>query len=197
ITSSAFRGVATAQMRGGYDPITKATFAVTNPIAQYFFAHPELYPLPNQAATALLGQDYLGTQDSFIHNNQGDVKIDWQARPKDLVSERVTVGRDQEGITKLIIPTDIPSNSTAPACSLNPLPNVPTPCKLPLIGVLPLVTQVSYTESEAVMNYNALQTTFRRQLSHGLEALANYTFSKSFSDNKGYYGAGGTAGANN
>ena len=69
ITSSAFRGVATAQMRGGYDPITKATFAVTNPIAQYFFAHPELYPLPNQAATAPLGQDYLGTQDSFIHNN--------------------------------------------------------------------------------------------------------------------------------
>jgi hypothetical protein len=560
ITSSAFRAVATAQMRSGYDPVTKTTFAITNPVAKYFFAHSELYPLPNQGATAPLGQDYLGTQDSFVHNNQGDVKIDWQAGPKDLVSGRVTIGRDQEGITKVVIPTDIPSNSNAPytgfvlnwthtisssmvnearagfgrtriittpvdvsglfgttgnatigipgpqkypgisqtvftgtnaglsdigpakggaasestvnaftygdtlnwqirrhslkvgvqairyqqnryfaggdgalghfnpggtgknftgsawgdflqndmtsygqgssagrwgqrqwrpavffqddfrmndqltlnlgvrweydqplyevnnkeanidihtgaitnagqygasrslykpfyggvmprvgfsyspralrnrfvvnggyaitsfmegmganlrltlnppyfinsagnsnggaafrmtdgfpvpsnintfagnvrawdpnlkpsliqqydlmtqyqlsntmslmvayagqqgdhlvdpreanqaTCSLNPLPNQPTACKLPLIGVLPLVTQVSYTESEAVMNYNALQTTFRRQLSHGFEALVNYTLSKSFSNNKGYYGAGGTAGANN
>ena len=560
ITSSAFEGVATAQMRTGYDPITKATFAITNPVAQFFLAHPEIYPLPNQSASAPVGQDYLGTSKTYIDNNQGDLKVDWQVRANDLVSGRVTVGRDQEGTTKTVLPTDIPTNSNNPytgfvlnwthiisssivnearagfgravvnlapvdvsgffgttgnakigipgtqtfpgisqtsfggnnpgivdlgpqkggaasdsivnsftygdmlswqirrhslkfgaqairyqenryfasgdgalghfntggtgknftggawgdflqddmtsygqgsssglwgqrqwrpalffqddfrlnheltlnfgvrweydqplyevnnkeanvdihtgaityagqngasralykpfyggvmprigfsyapsalhsrfvvnggyaitsfmegmganlrltlnppflidsagnanggaafrqtngfpvpanpntysgnvrgwdpnlkpsliqqydlmtqyelsntmsltiayagqkgdhlvdpregdqaTCSLNPLPNLPTPCKLPLIGALPLVTQLSYTEAEAVMNYNALQTTFRRQLSHGLEALANYTFSRGFSNNKGYYGAGGTAGANN
>ncbi len=114
ITSSAFRGVATAQMRTGYDPITQTTLAITNPVAQYFIAHPEIYPLPNQGASASISQNFLGTQDSFIHNNQGDVKIDWKVRDADQVSGRFSIGRDQEGTTKLIIPTDIPSNSNNP-----------------------------------------------------------------------------------
>ena len=90
-----------------------------------------------------------------------------------------------------------PREADQAKCSLVALPNQPTPCALPLAGVLPNVSQLSYTESESVMNYNALQSTLRRQMSHGLEFLANYTFSKSFTNNKGYYGAGGTAGANN
>jgi hypothetical protein len=52
---------------------------------------------------------------------------------------------------------------------------------------------VSYTESEAVMNYNALQATLRKRVSNGLEFLANYTYSKSMSNNLGYYGANGVA----
>jgi len=114
IMSSAFRGVATAQMRTGYDPVTGTTFAITNPVAQYFLAHPEIYPLPNQSVDASVSQNYLGTQGSFIRNNQGDVKLDWQMRQNDLVSGRVTIGRDQEGTTKTILPTDIPSNSNNP-----------------------------------------------------------------------------------
>jgi hypothetical protein len=90
-----------------------------------------------------------------------------------------------------------PREANQATCSLNPLPNQPSPCVLPLSGVLPLVSQVSYTESESVMNYNALQATVRRNVSKGLEFLANYTFSRSFSNNKGYYSPGDTAGANN
>lgn len=89
-----------------------------------------------------------------------------------------------------------PREGDQATCSMNPLPNQATGCTLPLIGVLPLVSQVSYTESESVMNYNALQSTFRKTISHGFEFLANYTFSRSFSNNRGYYGAGGTAGTN-
>jgi len=112
--SSAFEGVANAAMRAGTDPVTGNTYAIINPVAQYLLAHPELYPLPNQAATASVSQDYLGTQNAFIHNNQGDVKIDWTVRPSDQVSGRVTLGRDQEGTTKSILPTDVPSNSNNP-----------------------------------------------------------------------------------
>jgi hypothetical protein len=61
----------------------------------------------------------------------------------------------------------------------------------PLFGVLPLVTQISYTDSSATMNYNALQVTGRKRYSYGLEFIAAYTFSKTMSDNLGYYGAGG------
>jgi hypothetical protein len=56
---------------------------------------------------------------------------------------------------------------------------------------LSLVQVVSYTESEARSNYNALQITARKRASHGLELLANYTYSKSLSNNLGYYGANG------
>jgi hypothetical protein len=61
----------------------------------------------------------------------------------------------------------------------------------PLFGVLPQVTTISYTDSSATMNYNALQVTGRKRYSAGLEFIAAYTFSKTMSDNLGYYGAGG------
>lgn len=61
----------------------------------------------------------------------------------------------------------------------------------PLYGVLPLVTQISYTDSSATMNYNALQVTGRKRYSGGLEFIAAYTLSKTMTDNLGYYGAGG------
>jgi Carboxypeptidase regulatory-like domain/TonB dependent receptor len=68
-------------------------------------------------------------------------------------------------------------------------------CPLPLAGFpgLGLVTQVSYTESEAMSNYNALQVTGRRRASNGLEFLANYTYSKTLSNNLGYYGGNGVS----
>ncbi len=64
----------------------------------------------------------------------------------------------------------------------------------PLFGVLPLVTQISYTDSSATMNYNALQASMRKRYSGGLEFLASYTLSKTLSDNLGYYGSGGVDG---
>jgi hypothetical protein len=64
----------------------------------------------------------------------------------------------------------------------------------PLFGVLPLVTQISYTDSSATMNYNSLQVTGRQRYAAGLEFLAAYTLSKTLTDNLGYYGSGGVAG---
>jgi hypothetical protein len=80
-------------------------------------------------------------------------------------------------------------------CSIVPLPTQPTPCALPLSAfpALSQVSQVSYTESEATMNYNALQTSLRKRAANGLEFLANYTYSKALSNNLGYYGANGVS----
>jgi hypothetical protein len=68
-------------------------------------------------------------------------------------------------------------------------------CPFPLAGfpALSQVNLVSLTESKANMNYNALQITGRRRLTKGLEFLTNYTWSKSLTNNLGYYGAGGGA----
>jgi Carboxypeptidase regulatory-like domain len=73
-------------------------------------------------------------------------------------------------------------------------------CALPITTLsllnpaLSQIANISYTESEAVMNYNSLQVTGRRRLNHGLEFLADWTYSKGLSNNLGYYGAGGGAG---
>ena len=64
----------------------------------------------------------------------------------------------------------------------------------PLYGVLPLVTSISYTDSSATMNYNSLQSSVRQRYARGLEFLASYTYSRTMSDNLGYYGSGGVSG---
>jgi hypothetical protein len=67
----------------------------------------------------------------------------------------------------------------------------PTQQRRPLYPVLPLVTQISGTDSWARSNYHALQMSGRKRLSRGLEFLASYTFSKGLTDNLGYYGSAG------
>jgi len=81
-----------------------------------------------------------------------------------------------------------------------PLPGVgavagwaPLQTRRPLYGALPLVTTISGTDSSATMNYNSLQVSGRKRLSHGLEFVAAYTLSRALTDNLGYYGSGGVA----
>jgi hypothetical protein len=47
---------------------------------------------------------------------------------------------------------------------------------------------IRYTNSNAMMNYNALQTTFRQRLWHGLQYTANYTWSHAMTNSTGFYG---------
>jgi Carboxypeptidase regulatory-like domain/TonB dependent receptor len=51
-----------------------------------------------------------------------------------------------------------------------------------------LVGQARYTTSNGVSNYNALQIVLQERLTHGLQALVNYTWSKCLSDTPGFYG---------
>jgi hypothetical protein len=50
---------------------------------------------------------------------------------------------------------------------------------------------IRFTDSNAMMNYNALQATFRQRLSHGLQYTANYTYSRAMTNSLGFYGAPG------
>jgi hypothetical protein len=55
------------------------------------------------------------------------------------------------------------------------------------------VTQISGTGSWAVSRYNSLQVNARQRYAKGLEYLLSYTWSKTMTDNLGYYGSGGVA----
>ena len=81
-----------------------------------------------------------------------------------------------------------------------PLPGVgpvstwlPLQQRTPLYAVAPLITNISGTDSSAIMRYNSLQVTANKRLSHGLQFVGAYTYSKTLSDSLGYYGSGGVA----
>ena len=63
---------------------------ILSPVAQYLFAHPEIYPLPNQApqaGTPATG-NYVAPQKNRQYNDQFDVKVDYKITEKDTLSAR-------------------------------------------------------------------------------------------------------------
>jgi hypothetical protein len=70
---------------------------------------------------------------------------------------------------------------------------LPVQSRRPLFAFNPLITSISTTASRGRSNYNALQTTFKQRLFHGLDFAANYAFSKTMSNNLGYYGSSNVA----
>lgn len=88
---------------------------VSNPMATYLFAHPEIYPLPNTTATdGLIANNYVGTKSSFNRNDQADLKIDWKPNAKDTVSVRWLQGEGSDGTSKAVLPITFPGNNSYP-----------------------------------------------------------------------------------
>ncbi|WP_245536099.1 TonB-dependent receptor [Terriglobus roseus] len=126
-TSSA--SVFTAAMRGGdfsavpkqlYDtqnnlaPYANNRVRVVNPVAQYLFAHPELYPLPNATPVdGLIQNNYIGFTRSFIVNNQGDLKIEWDPRNNDKVTAFYAQSTGSDGSIALL-PISFPAQNVFP-----------------------------------------------------------------------------------
>lgn len=63
---------------------------ISNPVARYLYAHPEVYPLPNRAPVAGTPamNNYSAPQKNRRQNDQGDVKIDWKITNNDNLSVR-------------------------------------------------------------------------------------------------------------
>ena len=76
-------------------PFVNDQLPVLNPVAQYVFAHPEFYPLPNRPSTNVNSPDtnnYGGYNKSIIVNNQGDLRVDYELSSKDNLWSRFTHG---------------------------------------------------------------------------------------------------------
>ncbi len=102
----------------------------------------------------------------------------------------VTAAYVGHNATHLVAPTDwnqpLPGSGAASTW-------LPFQQRRPLFGVLPLVTQISGTGSWGVSRYNALQVSARQRNTSGFEYLLSYTWSKTMTDNLGYYGSGGVS----
>ncbi|HEY7499546.1 MAG TPA: TonB-dependent receptor [Vicinamibacterales bacterium] len=117
---------------------------------------------------------------------QWNMTFEYQLTP----ASSATIGYVGHKATHLVAPTDWnqPLPGTGPASTW-----IPFQQRRPLFSVLPAVTQISGTDSWAISNYNALQASARQRYSRGLEFLASYTWSKTMTDNLGYYGSAGVA----
>jgi hypothetical protein len=76
-------------------PYANNQLPINNPVAQYVFAHPEFYPLPNRPSTNANSPDtnnYLGYSKNAYVNNQGDIRVDYTVSPKDNMWSRFTHG---------------------------------------------------------------------------------------------------------
>jgi hypothetical protein len=104
------------QLPGGAVPYANNCVPITNPVAAYLFSHPAIYPLPNNPTSDPTGvrNNLLGPTGSFYRNDQGDIKIDYHFRSKDVISGRYSQGYAQDGTSKEPIPVQFPSASSYP-----------------------------------------------------------------------------------
>lgn len=63
----------------------------------------------------------------------------------------------------------------------------------PYCGVVTNYGNLYVTESEGISNYNAMQATLHHQNANGFEYTINYTWSRSMTNNAGFYGVAGVA----
>jgi hypothetical protein len=89
----------------------------------------------------------------------------------------------------MVVPFDFnqPEPDPGPVSTWRPLDQ-----RRPLTPLNPNIGTTSGTNSIGVGAYDGLQASVRQRQSDGLEFLASYTYSKSLSDNVGYYGISGS-----
>jgi len=89
---------------------------ISNPVAQYLFAHPEIYPLPNHATSDPLGisGNYVGPYKQYQRNDQGDIKIDYHLRRSDVISSRYTQGIASDAQSAVPVAVQFPIGSDYP-----------------------------------------------------------------------------------
>lgn len=88
---------------------------ITNPVAQYLFAHPELYPVANKAESGQPGQNnYIGTFRNTVRNDQGDAKVDWRISNRDSLSVRYSQGEASDATPQTPILITFPGTNSYP-----------------------------------------------------------------------------------
>jgi hypothetical protein len=92
---------------------------ILNPVAVKLFSSPNLYPLPNNAGTGVLGisSNYIATSASTLKNNQADAKGDLRPTDNDSVSMRWSIGRYEQFGSQAALPVFLTSGNFGPTMS--------------------------------------------------------------------------------
>jgi hypothetical protein len=110
----AYQPIQLYDTQNNFVPYANNQIAVTNPVAKFLFAHPELYPLPNaQPSDGLLANNFQGPTKSFVINNQGDIKIEWDKGAANKFTAFYAQSNSNDASTALI-PVFFPSVNAYP-----------------------------------------------------------------------------------
>ena len=83
----------------GFTPYTgNLGIPINNPVANYLFANPKVYPLPNATPTdGVIANNYQGPYRTFKANNQGDVKVEYDPSSRDKVTGFFSISTAYDG----------------------------------------------------------------------------------------------------
>jgi len=111
----------TTNPTGGYalaTPYLNNQIPINNPVAQFLFspANVALYPLPNRSPISGTPDlaNYQAPTATTRNNNQGDVRVDYQAGLKDSLMFRYSDGDAYDLTPKVALPVTFPSNNDYP-----------------------------------------------------------------------------------
>ncbi len=120
-------------------------------------------------------------------DDQWNLTVQHQLNP----TTTLQVGYVGQWAYHLMVPFSYGQLVAEPASSCAKAPcTAPSPffAKNPTLGTIIGDANVSGTQSNGTMRYNALQAVFQKTQSHGLQYQVAYTFAKCMSDSTGYYG---------
>ncbi|HEY2822303.1 MAG TPA: carboxypeptidase regulatory-like domain-containing protein [Candidatus Acidoferrum sp.] len=112
----------------------------------------------------------------------------------------IQVGYVGQTAYHLMVPFSYGQLQVAPAGSCATAPcTSPSPffAENPALGTIIGNTNVSGSQSNGRMMYNALQAVLKKNMGHGLEYQVSYTYAKCMSNNTGYYGTWSNARSSN
>ncbi len=166
----------------------------------FFFESNQNYDLTTGASSSRIGfNDLPGFSGTLAGNirtwdpnlrpqftQQRNLSVEYQFASNFVVN----AGYVSQRATHTIVARD--SNQPLPGpANVNPAQWANAQTRRPLFSVLPLVTTTATTESSGTMNYDSLQVSARKRYSSGVDFNLSYTYSKTFNDALGFFGAGG------
>jgi hypothetical protein len=99
-------------------PYVNNQIPIVNPVAKYLFAHPEIYPLPNQSssspATSPDSGNYFAPTKTIVVNNQGDARIDYVLGTHDSINTRFSMGDAWDATPKAVLAITFPVGNEYP-----------------------------------------------------------------------------------
>jgi hypothetical protein len=97
-------------------PYANNQIPISNPVALYLFAHPDVYPMPNHAPdpNTVDRNNYTAPTQAVIKNNQGDLRVDWTVTSKDSLLFRYSDGDAYDLAPKVVLPITFPANNDYP-----------------------------------------------------------------------------------
>jgi hypothetical protein len=165
----------------------------------FFFESQTAYDLTSGASTIATGFEGLQALDrpsgqlrAWDPHLRPQFTQQWNLFVEYLIGSRSSIEVGYVGNSSKHLVTPVDGNQPLPGTG-DPSTWLPVQERRPLYPFNPLITSISTTAARGRGNYNALQTSFKQRLWNGLDFVANYTLSKTLTNNLGYYGSANVA----